>query len=1059
MKETKKRTGPCPPSPAYASFLSIIVILSERFNNLATASMNRFCTFVAIFLTLYFLTGGRAAFSQAAEDTVWMREIDQEVFKAMDEGKIPGLSLVIVNGEEEVIRSYGYARIATKVPVSPTTLFELGSCSKAFTALALTKLEQQQQIDLDRYVSEYLPWFCVTYQDSAVEVTVRQVMHHTSGIPWSTIAKIPQSNADDALEQTVRQLIGQELDELPGEEYHYATVNYDILALIMETVTNQTFEEYLQKNVINALNLEATSVGVPSDSAAMATGYKIGFLAPRAYHAPIYRGNNAAGYVISNAEDMARWLKIQMGLTGDSLEQWVSLTHQRDETVPLHDMAAYARGWEVSLDGTGEVFHRGLNPNFSSYVAMRANDQLGVVVLANSNSNYTDFLGNKVMKMLADKKIERAYRPDDGLDKMYSSIFLVCLLYILVVLGFIGKIFVEVSKGTRALERVSGATLGRLVLPIIFITLFVGSIYWVPAALGNLTWKLMLVWSPVSLVALIGALSVAVSVSYVAYVLGTFFPHKNLYRRKVPIILLVSLLSGSANVAVIVMVTSVIGTDVKVVYLMSYYGFIVAVYLLGRKFVQISLIKLTRSIVYDLQVHLIDKIISTSYEKFEKIERGRIYTALNDDVNTIGQSTSLLVTLITSVITAVGVFLYLASLAFWATVLTVLLVVTISATYYLVSESTNRYFEKARDSRDVFMGLINGMIEGFKELSLHRNKKRAYRDEVAVSANEYQETSSVADIRFVNAFLVGESSLVILLGVVSIGMPVLFPHIELNMIMSFVIILLYLIGPVNAILDSVPVIMNIRIAWKRVTRFTEEIPANQNLTKTPEAKPTIIEKIEARGIGYRYRGEDQQETFGIGPIDLEIYRGELLFIIGGNGSGKTTLAKLLTGLYEPTEGKLMVNNQEVTSAQAGEYFSTVFSPSHLFKKLYSIDVASQEQELQDYLTLLDLGDKVEVVDNEFSTINLSGGQRKRLALLQCYLEDSPIYLFDEWAADQDPEYRNFFYRTLLPEMKQLGKIVIAITHDDQYFDVADKVVKMNRGQLESYSGENIWVTL
>ena len=1020
--------------------------------------MNRFCTVFTMILTVLLLVSRSISFSQEVSDTE-LTEIDREILKAMDDGDIPGLSLVVVKDNQTIMRSYGYAHVETNTPVTETTLFELGSCSKAFTALALTKLEQQRKIDLDQYVSEYLPWFHVTYQDSVVKVTIRQVMHHTSGFPWSTIAKIPASNADDALEKTVRQLIGQELDELPGKEYHYATINYDILALIIEVVTGQAFETYLQKHVIAPLSLNATSVGVPHDSTAMATGYKIGFLIPRAYDAPVYRGNNAAGYVISNAEDMAKWLKLQMGLSDDSLYQWVSLTHQRDKTVPLHDMAAYARGWEVSLDGSGEVFHRGLNPNFSSYVAMRADDQIGVVVLANSNSNYTDFIGDKVMKKLAGEKIEREYRPDDGLDKMYSGIFLACLLYIATVLGFMGKTIVDVARGTLTYERISGALLRRLILPVVFIVPFVGGVYGLPTALGNLTWELMLVWSPVSLAALLKALSAAVFVSYLAYVLSTLFPHKSAYQRKIPTILVVSLLSGLANVAVIIMVTSVIGTDVKVGYLVGYYGLIVTVYLLGRKFVQVSLIKLTRNVVYDLQVHLINKIISTSYEKFEKIDRGRIYTALNDDVSTIGQSTGLLVTLITSVITAVGVFLYLASLAFWATVLTVLLIVIISVTYYFVSESTNPYFEKARDSRDVFMGLINGMIEGFKELSLHRNKKREYRDEVAVSANEYREKSSVADIRFVKAFLVGESSLVILLGMVSIGMPVLFPHIELGAIMSFVIILLYLIGPVNAILDSVPVVMNIRIAWKRVNQFTEEIPANLDLNEVPEARPAVVEKIEARGIRYRYPRGDQQETFGIGPIDLEIYRGELLFIIGGNGSGKTTLAKLLTGLYEPTEGKLMINNCEVKGGQVSKFFSTVFSPAHLFKKLYSIDAASQEQEIREYLTLLKLANKVDIINNEFSTINLSGGQRKRLALLQCYLEDSPVYMFDEWAADQDPEYRNFFYRTLLPEMKQLGKIVIAITHDDQYFDVADRVLKMNRGKLESYSESRLWAAL
>jgi ABC-type siderophore export system fused ATPase/permease subunit len=181
-----------------------------------------------------------------------------------------------------------------------------------------------------------------------------------------------------------------------------------------------------------------------------------------------------------------------------------------------------------------------------------------------------------------------------------------------------------------------------------------------------------------------------------------------------------------------------------------------------------------------------------------------------------------------------------------------------------------------------------------------------------------------------------------------------------------------------------------------------------------------------------------------------VAKGEILFIIGANGSGKTTLGKLITGLYEPDRGKFRVNGRVVQPALMGEYFSAVFTPIHLFERLYSIDVEANKETAAKYLKVLNLENKVELKNNNYSTINLSGGQRKRLALLQCYLEDSPIFIFDEWAADQDPSYRNFFYRTLLPAMKSMGKIVIAITHDDHYFDVADKVLKMENGKLEDY---------
>lgn len=304
--------------------------------------------------------------------------------------------------------------------------------------------------------------------------------------------------------------------------------------------------------------------------------------------------------------------------------------------------------------------------------------------------------------------------------------------------------------------------------------------------------------------------------------------------------------------------------------------------------------------------------------------------------------------------------------------------------------------------------------------------------------------------------MIGESLLVLLLGATSIGMPELFPNIGPYVVISFIIVLLYLIGPINGILNAVPHLVQIRIAWNRIQTFIQQIPANIGSDELSSSKLVKVDRIEVRGIKYQFKNErGDKEGFSLGPINLELSKGEILFIVGGNGSGKTTLAKLLVGLYEPDEGELMINDQIVENSQVSEYFSAVFSPHYLFEKLY-IDTETKETDLKKYLKLLDLNDKIVVLDDKYSTLNLSGGKKKRLALLQCFLEDSPIYLFDEWAADQDPHYRNFFYRTLLPEMKQSGKIVIAITHDDHYFDVADRVMKMEGGKLEAYALENLW---
>lgn len=999
-----------------------------------------------------------SSFSQTKYEPV-SENVEKQVIDLMNDGDIPGLSLIMIKNDQVTIKSYGYEDVMRKIPVTSKTIFQLGSCSKAFTALAVLKLQQTDSINLDAPVSHYLPWLQLTYKGQPAQITLRQVLHHTTGIPWQTIADIPVDDSEHALENTVRVLVGQELDYPPGEKFEYVTIHYDVLALVIEKVTRRPFEEYVEKNILEKLQLQFTAIGKAADSSLMATGYKIGFFKPRAYHAPIFKGNNAAGYVTSNGEDIARWLKFQMGLVESDLYELARYSHQRDESVSLHDMSSYAMGWNVSLNGNGEIYHGGVNPNYTSYMVFRPKERIAVAVLANSNSNYTPLIGSKVMEILAGDRIEEKFEsdPGDGNDKLYSTLSIVAAIYIIVVFVFLVVIIVDVVKGRRSFEKISGAKILKFLQAVIILIPFLYGLYILPEAIAKFTWQAILVWTPISFPFFISLLLTALAISYVTYFISLTFPEKNSFRRIAPQILLMSVLSGVSNLLVIVMVTSALEREEnsELRYLVFYYVLAISVYLLGRRFVQVNLIRFTSNLIYELRVKLISKIFSTSYQKFEKIDRGRVYTALNDDVGTIGESMNTFVVLITNIITAIGAFIYLGMIAFWAAVLTILLICSISVVYYLVSRNTRIYFEQARDARNVFMRLTNGMIDGFKEISLHRNKKLLYKDDLANSAGEFRNRTSTADIKFVNAFMVGESLLVCLLGLVAFAIPELFPSIRFGAVMSFVIVLLYLIGPVNGILGSMPAIMRLRVAWNRVQQFLKEIPANLDLDikSIPTVAARRIENFKAVNLKFHYENNDKKEGFEVGPINLEVKQGEILFIIGGNGSGKTTLAKLLTGLYEPHEGKLLINNTAIPSAQVSEYFSVTFSPSYLFEKLYNIDVKEKLEQINKYLKLLDMDKKVQITDSRFDTIDLSGGQRKRLALLQCYLEDSPIYLFDEWAADQDPDYRHFFYRTLLPEMKKMGKIVIAITHDDHYFDAADVVLKMKQGRLEMYTTE------
>ncbi|UII33615.1 cyclic peptide export ABC transporter [Fulvivirga ulvae] len=978
-----------------------------------------------------------------------VEEIDKKVQQFMENGDIPGLTLIALKGDQEYIKSYGYANIEKGIPVLLDTRFELASCSKAFTALAFLKFVKERDLSLDTPVNTLIPWFEVMFEEQEVTITLRQLLHHTSGIPWHTLSLIPESSKDDALEQTVRKLIGQELEFKPGSMYQYATINYDILALVMQKVTGESFEELMQDLFIE-LGLSNTRISASENDTLKAQGYKIGFFEPIAYSEPSFRGNNAAAYVISDANDLKKWMKIQLGMINTSLDSLVELTHNRDETVSPHNNKSYAMGWEVSLEGDGDILHSGQNPDFTAYAVLREKAGTALFLVANANSNFTAPLGQQIFDLINGEEIPEMYDPGDQNDTTYAMLAIALLFYVLVVLGFMISVFVDIFQKKRKFETLTIKRMLGFLLSLVVILPFTYGIYIFPEAILELDWNTTFIWSPMSLRVLLWVMVLAVGVSYLASVFTLLFPQKNEYKRFAPKILLLSILSGFANVGVIIVITSSIGSDVPVRYLLFYYFLILSIYLLGRRYVQIKLVRFTRGLVYELRVQLLSKILSTSYQRFEKINIGRIYAALNDDVSRVGDSTNVIVLLFSSTITVIGVFVYLISIAFWAALLTIFFMCLLLLVYNISVRKSNVFLDRARHETNIFMSYINDLVHGYKEISLHRNKKLEFRDDVSQSAERYKSKVLIADIKLLNSSYIGEFMLVALLGLVAYGIPEFFSNIENFVIMNFVIVLLYLIGPINRIVESIPSVLQIKIAWNRIQEFIKEIPYDTLLDQREEVKHTLIESFSAKGISFCYESDNTKESFSVGPIDLDVQAGEILFIIGGNGSGKTTLAKMLTGLYKPIEGEFSVNGNLVSSADLGEYFSTVFSPAHLFQKMYDIDLNGREEQFDHYLKLLQLDEKITVTDNNYSTIKLSSGQRKRLALLQCFMEDRPIYLFDEWAADQDPDYRKFFYKTLLPEMKKAGKIVIAITHDDNYFDVPDMVLKMETGKLKTY---------
>ena len=346
---------------------------------------------------------------------------------------------------------------------------------------------------------------------------------------------------------------------------------------------------------------------------------------------------------------------------------------------------------------------------------------------------------------------------------------------------------------------------------------------------------------------------------------------------------------------------------------------------------------------------------------------------------------------------------------------------------------------------------MRAVTEGVKLFKLHRGRRDAFMTDLFMPTGLRYRYENVRG----NAILIGGSSIgtsffFITLGLFLFVAPRLV-NVSQQVLTGYVLVFGFLMVPIGVITSLMSNIGRANVALRNIKSLGIELGGENELTPLPlPASNGHSPKLQFEGVTHSYTSEDQNGGFTLGPVDLTVEPGELVFVIGGNGSGKTTLAKVITGLYLPQAGRVRFNDQVVTERNQDsyrEYFTAVFSDFFLFENLLGLENHAIDEQARDYLKQLRLDHKVTVAEGVLSTIDLSNGQRKRLALLTAYLEDRPVYLFDEWAADQDPIFKNFFYQQILPELKQRGKTVFVITHDDHYFGVADRLIKLDYGQI------------
>jgi putative ATP-binding cassette transporter len=472
---------------------------------------------------------------------------------------------------------------------------------------------------------------------------------------------------------------------------------------------------------------------------------------------------------------------------------------------------------------------------------------------------------------------------------------------------------------------------------------------------------------------------------------------------------------------------------------------------------RIVLVRFSQTAVFTLQLRLSRQILATDLRRLETLGLPRLLALLTEDIESISTAVAVVPVLVINISILLGCMVYISWLSWQVLVLVVLLsaIASVSCRWFLVKG--RHVLTQARDHQDRLFSHFRALVEGIKELKLHSQRRQAFlQQDLAVTASQLRRTNSAGYSYFAVLDSWGKFIYFFAVGVVLFLLPT-WMELSAETRFGYVITFTYLLGPMESLVNKLPFLSKANIALQRIETLGLSL-AESAESVSPEAEALAWQSLSLKGVTHIYYHEQDDTDFTLGPIDLTIYPGEILFIIGGNGSGKSTLAKLITGLYIPDAGEIRLDNQSVDDTNREWYrqhFSTVFADFFLFDRLLGLTSPERDTQAQRYLEKLQLDHKVSIHQGVLSTTDLSQGQRKRLALLTAYLEDRPIYLFDEWAADQDPSFKQIFYHQYLPELKARGKAVIVISHDDHYFQVADRMVKLNYGQIETKSHPSV----
>lgn len=481
-----------------------------------------------------------------------------------------------------------------------------------------------------------------------------------------------------------------------------------------------------------------------------------------------------------------------------------------------------------------------------------------------------------------------------------------------------------------------------------------------------------------------------------------------------------------------------------------YFIALLIVFFLSSTIVELGLSVFGQNFIFKMQRRVVKQILDTPLLKVAKVGKARILASLGSDVRNISFGLLRLPDFLQSSILILCTSAYLCYLSPQIFTLCAIWIIVVFTINNFLMMKVYTYFRKARENDDALQNNYQNILDGHKELLINRYRaKLYYEDEFESNARSKKKNSTLGNL-FNN--LSSNFTNVALLALVGVEfyLALEFKWASVAEATTIALSILFLRTPLVSMIGSFPTLLLAKIALDKIAKL-ELDDYKEHFEKTNFIK-------DWRQISFKNTSFSYDDNFHLNPVNLDLKKGELIFLIGKNGSGKSTFCMLLTGLFKPSEGEIFVDDMKIDDDNLDVYrslVSAVFSDFHLFTKTLAKEKFADEEKIASWLEFLELKGKTRVEDHELVLTKLSTGQKKRLAMLIALLEERDILVLDEWAADQDPVFRRFFYKKLLPLLKEQGKTIFAITHDDAYFDSADRIFLAEGGNISELKGENI----